>query len=47
LYDLGNCPKDIAIEAGEKLDEDDKGYTILRSEVVKAIKDVKKEGNWR
>jgi hypothetical protein len=38
LYDLENCPKDITIEAEEELDEDDKGPTILKSEVVKAIK---------
>ena len=33
LYDLGNHPKDITIEAEEELDEDDKGPTILESEV--------------
>jgi hypothetical protein len=30
LYDLENCPKDIAIEPEEELDEDDKGPTILK-----------------
>ena len=29
LYDSENCPKDIAIEAEEELDENDKGPTIL------------------
>ena len=33
-------PKIIAIEAEDELDEDDKGLIILKSEVVKAIKDM-------
>ena len=43
LYDLGNCLKDIAIEAEEELDEDVKGPTILKSEVVKPIKDMQRK----
>ena len=43
MYDSENCPKDIAIEADEELDEDDKGRTILKSEVVKAIKDMRRK----
>ena len=35
LYDLENRPQDIVIEAEDELDEDDKGPTILKSEVVK------------
>ena len=31
LYDSENFPKDIAIEAEEELDEDDKRPTILKS----------------
>ena len=30
LYDSENRPKDIAIEAEDELDEDDKGPTILK-----------------
>ena len=37
MYNSEIHPKDIAIEAKEELDEDDKGPTILKSEVVKAI----------
>ena len=40
LYDSENRPQDIAIEAQDELDEDDKGPTILKSEIVKAIKDM-------
>ena len=40
LNDSENLPKDIAIEAEDELDEDDKGLIILKSEVVKAIKDM-------
>jgi hypothetical protein len=43
LYDSENCPQDIAIEAEDKLDENDKGPTILKSEVVKAIKDMRRK----
>ena len=43
LYDSENRPKDIAIEAEDELDEDDKGPTILKSEVVKAIKDMRRQ----
>ena len=43
MYDSENCPKDIAIEAEEELDEDDKGLTILISEVVKAIKNMRRK----
>ena len=42
MYDSVNLPKDIAIETEEELDEDDKGPTILKSEVVKAIQDMRK-----
>ena len=35
---LENCPNDIAIEAEDELNEDDKGPTIIKSEMVKAIK---------
>ena len=38
LYDLENFQKDSAIEGEEELDEDDKGPTVLKSEVVKVIK---------
>jgi hypothetical protein len=44
LYDSENRPKDIAIEAEEELDEDDKGPTILKSEVLNAIKDMRRRG---
>ena len=37
LYDSKNCPKDIAIEAEEELD-DDNGPNILKSEVVRPLK---------
>ena len=48
LYDSENRSKDITIEAEYELDEDDKGPTILKSEIVKAIKDMgKKEGHRR
>ena len=43
LYDSENCPKDIAIEAEDELDEHDKGPAILKSEVVKAIKDMQRK----
>jgi hypothetical protein len=43
LYDSENCPQDKAIEAEDELDEDDKGPTILKSEVVKAIKDMRRK----
>ena len=43
LYDSENRPQDIAIEAEEELDEDDKGPTILKREVVKAIKDMRRK----
>ena len=36
--DSKNRPQDIAIEAQDELDEDEKGPTILKSEIVKAIK---------
>jgi hypothetical protein len=42
LYDLDNRPKDVAIEAEDELDEDNKGPTILKSEVVKATKDMRR-----
>ena len=34
IYDSENHPEDIGIEAEEELNEDDKGLTILKSEVV-------------
>jgi hypothetical protein len=40
LYDSENRPKYIAIEAEYELDEDDKGPTIHKSEIIKAIKNV-------
>ena len=43
MSDSENCPKDIAIEAEEELEEDDKGPTILKSEVVKDIKDMRRK----
>ena len=43
LYDLENRPKDIAIEAEDELDEDDKGPTIIKSLIVKAIKDMRRK----
>ena len=43
FVDSENRPKVIAIEAEEQLDEDDKGPTILKSEVVKAIKDMRRK----
>ena len=43
MYDSENRPKDIAIEAEDELDEDDKGPTILKSEIVKAIKDMRRK----
>ena len=41
MYDSENRPKDIAIET----DEDDKGptRTILKSEIVKAVKDMRRK----
>ena len=42
MYDSENCSKAIAIEAEEELDEDDKGPTIVKSEVVKGIKDMRR-----
>ena len=35
LYDSENCPKGIAVEAEDELDEDDKGPNIVKIEVVK------------
>ena len=35
--------KNIEIEAEEELNEDDKGPTILKSEIVKAIKDMRRK----
>ena len=43
LYDSENRPRDIEIEVEDELDEDDKGPTILKSEVVKAIKDMRRK----
>jgi hypothetical protein len=43
LYDSENRPKDIAVESEEELNEDDKGPTILKSEVVKVIKDMQRK----
>ena len=43
LYDSENFPKDIAIEAEQKLDEDEKGPTIPKGVVVKAIKDMRRK----
>ena len=43
LYDSENHPKDIVIKSEEELDEDDKGPAILKSEIVKAIKDMRRK----
>jgi hypothetical protein len=43
LYDSENRPKDIAIEVEDELDEDDKEPIILKSEIVKAIKDMRRK----
>ena len=39
MYDTENCKIDIAIEGEDALDKDEKGPTILKSVLVKAIKD--------
>ena len=41
--ETGNTAKDIAIHAEEELDEDGNGHTILKSEVVKAIKYIRRK----
>ena len=43
MYDSKNRPKDIAIEAEEKLNEDDKGSTMLKSKELKAIKGMRRK----
>jgi hypothetical protein len=43
LYDSENHSQDIEIEAEDKMDEDEKGPTILKSEVIKAIKDMRRK----
>ena len=43
MYDSEIRPKYIAIEAEDELDEDDKGPTTLKSEIVKAIKDMRRK----
>jgi hypothetical protein len=43
LYDSENRSKYIAIETEEELDEGDKGPTILKSDLVKAIKDMRRK----
>ena len=43
MYDSEKRPQDIAIEAQDELDEDEKGPTILKSEIVKAIKDMRRK----
>ena len=43
LYNLENFPKDIASEAEEELNEDNKESTILTSEEVKANKDMQRK----
>ena len=40
---MENLLKHIAIEAEEELNEDDKGPTILKGEIVKAIKDMRRK----
>ena len=47
LYDSENHPKDIAIEAGEELNEHGKEPTVLKSEEVKAIKDMQRNKGHR
>ena len=42
MYDSENRPQVIAIKA-EELDEDDKGPTILKSELVKVIKGIRRK----
>ena len=43
MYNSENRPKEIAIEAEEELDEDDKVLTIPKSEVVRVIKDMRRK----
>ena len=43
MYDSENRPKDITTEVEEELDEDDKRPTILKSVVVKGIKDMQRK----
>ena len=43
MFDSENRPKDIVIEVEEELCDDDKGPTILKSEVVKAVKDMRRK----
>ena len=43
MYDLENRPKYIAIETEEAQVEDDKGPTILKNEIVKAIKAMRRK----
>ena len=43
LCDSENRLEDIAIQAEEDLDEDDKGPTTLKIEVVQAIKDMRRK----
>ena len=43
LYVSEYRPKGVAIEAEEELDEADKGRTILKIEVVKVIKDMRRK----
>jgi hypothetical protein len=42
LYDSENRPKNIVIEAAEELDENGKEPIILKSQVIKAIKDMRR-----
>jgi hypothetical protein len=41
FYDRANRPKNLNVEPEEEVDEDHKGPHILRSEVEKAIKEMR------
>ena len=43
LYDSENHPKDIGIEVDKELNEDKKGSIVLKSEVVKAVKEMQRK----
>ena len=43
MYDSENRPKNIVIEAAEELDENGKEPIILKSQVIKAIKDMRRK----
>ena len=43
IYDLENRPKDSEIYSEEEINEDNRIPTILKSEVVKAVKDMRRK----